>query len=179
MSAGQADQAETTLKDALAKIPGDGTLSLSLAGLMERSNRIEDAIKIYEAQLAATPDAGVIINNLASLLADYRTDQASLDRAYQISRRLESIAIPQYKDTLGWIAYRRGEYDRAADLLKAVVKDLPNEPIARYHLAMTLVALKRNEDAKSEFDAARKLLKDGDPMVAKIDAEVAKIKNTP
>ena len=179
LSAGQADQAEATLKDALTKIPGDGTLSLSLAGLMERSNRMEDAIKIYEAQFAATPDAGVIINNLASLLADYRTDQASFDRAYQISRRLESIAIPQYKDTLGWIAYRRGEYDRAADLLKAVVKDLPNEPIARYHLGMTLVALKRNEDAKSEFDAARKLLKDGDPLVTKIDAEVAKITNTP
>jgi hypothetical protein len=44
---------------------------------------------------------------------------------------------------------------------------------------MTLVALKRNEDAKSEFDAARKLLKDGDPLVTKIDAEVAKITNTP
>ena len=170
MAHGQLDVAEATLRDAIKRIPGDAALALALAGLFERSNRIDEAIAVYEEQYKLTPDALVIVNNLASLLADYRSDQASLDRAHEITRRLESIAVPHFKDTLGWIAYRRGEYQAALNLLKDAAAQMPKQALTRYHLAMTFLALKRNKDAAENFNAALALLKEGDPLMKQVVA---------
>jgi Tfp pilus assembly protein PilF len=170
MATGKRDIAETTLRDARTRIPGDASLALTLAGLYERTNRIDEAIAVYEEQYKATPEALVIVNNLGSLLADFRTDQASLDRAHEITKRLEDIAVPHFKDTLGWIAYRRGDYQAALSLLKDASVQMPNQPLTRYHLAMTFLALKRNKDAAEHFNAALALLKDGDPLRSQVVA---------
>ncbi len=179
MSKGQLDIAEATLREAQKNNPGDAALALALAGVFERSNRIDDAIAIYEEQYKATPDALIIVNNLASLLADYRSDQASLDRAHEITRRLESIAVPHFKDTMGWIAYRRGEYQAALNLLKDATAELPNLALPRYHLAMTFAALKRNKDAAEHFQTAKALLKEGDPLLKQIAAGLDSAKAQP
>jgi len=60
----------------------------------------------------------VVANNLASLLTAHRTDDASLDRAYRIARRLRGIDVPAFQDTYGWIAHRRGDYAEALDYLR-------------------------------------------------------------
>ena len=179
MSQGKLETAEATLRDAGKRIPGDPALALALAGMYERANRIDDAIAVYEEQYKVTPNALVIVNNLASLLADYRSDQVSLDHAYEITRRLESIAVPHFKDTLGWIAYRRGDFSAALNLLKDATAQLPNQALPRYHLAMTFVALKRNKDAAEQFNAALALLKEGDPLLKQVTAGLDSAKAQP
>ena len=173
-SRGNREAGEATLRDGRKHSPRDPSLALALAGLLEQDQRIDEAIAVYEEQIAATPNALIIINNLASLLADHRSDQASLDRADQIAQRLRGVTIPHFKDTLGWIAYRRGEYQEALSQLKDAVAQLPNQPLIKYHLAMTYVALKQSDNALEQFNAAKALIKQGDPLIAQIDAGLEK-----
>ena len=172
VAAGEAGEA--ALRNGRKHNPRDPSLALALAGLLEQDKRIDEAIAIYEEQVAATPNALIIVNNLASLLADHRGDQASLDRANHIAQRLRGVTIPHFKDTLGWIAYRRGEYQEALNQLKDAVTQLPDQPLIKYHLAMTYVALEQVDNALEQFNAAKALLKKGDPLFAQIDAGLDK-----
>jgi len=43
---------------------------------------------------------------------------ASLDRAYTIAAGLRKAQVPQFKDTLGWVHYQRGEHKAALPLLR-------------------------------------------------------------
>jgi tetratricopeptide (TPR) repeat protein len=83
----------------------------------------------------------IVANNLASLLSDYRSDNASLEKAYALAQSLRKSEVPQFKDTLGWVHYKRGDYKSAAPLLEEAVSALPNAALARYHLGMTYVAM--------------------------------------
>lgn len=168
-------EAEATLRRGRDKLPGDFGIGLALADILQQKNDIEGAIAIYEAQLRAAPDALIVINNLASLLADYRTDPASLDQALQLSKRLESVDVPQFKDTVGWVAYRGGDYAAALRNLEAAVEKLPDLALVHYHLAMTYLALKRPADARARFALAEAKLTGGDPLKEKIIAALASV----
>ena len=67
----------------------------------------DGAISEYQELLKQQPGSLVIINNLASLLADHRTDKASLEQAQSLVGRLQGAQIAQFKDTLGWVYDRR------------------------------------------------------------------------
>jgi len=169
-------EAEAVLRSGHEKLPGDAGLGLGLAGMLESRQDIEGAIAIYEKQLAATPNALVIANNLASLLADYRSDADSLERAQTVARVLEAVDVPQFQDTLGWIAYRRGEYRNAASRLEQAAAKLPKNALVRYHLGMTYAALKRPEDARKEFAEATANASNDKALLDKIAAAQAELK---
>ena len=79
------------------------------AGLLEQKGDIDGAIAAYEALYAKDSGSPVLANNLASLLASYRDDPASLERAFAIARRLRGTDVPYFQDTYGWILHRRGD----------------------------------------------------------------------
>ena len=58
------------------------------------------AIAQYEAILKDQPNSLVAINNLVSLLLDYRSDKESLDRAFSLADALKNSNVPQFQDTL-------------------------------------------------------------------------------
>jgi cellulose synthase operon protein C len=175
LSQNQVSQAEAVLRSGREKVPSDFNTNYLLAGLLESKNDTDGAIAIYEDQLKLTPDALIIVNNLASLLADYRTDPASLDSAKQLAQRLVAIDLPQFKDTIGWVAYRSGDYRNALLNLEQAAEKLPTIALIKFHLGLTYVALKRNADAKDQFAKADVLLKDKDPLKEKIREAVAAI----
>ena len=175
LSQGKAPQAEAVLLQGRQKLPSDLSINLSLASVREMKNDIEGAISIYEEQLRLYPDGPIIINNLASLLAEYRSDAASLTRSVQLSKRLATVDVPQFIDTVGWVAYRSGDYRAALTNLETASVKLPDLALVKYHLAMTYVALKRKPDAKREFGKALSLLKDPDPLQEKIRVAIASL----
>ncbi|HUQ38257.1 MAG TPA: tetratricopeptide repeat protein [Aestuariivirga sp.] len=175
LSQSQALEAKAVLNAGRAKVPNDLAINLLLAGLFELKYETEKAIAIYEEQLKATPDAVIVINNLASLLADYRTDPQSLERAHQLAQRLEAVDIPSFKDTVGWVAFRKGDYRNALLNLEQAAEKLPDIALIKYHLAMTYLALKRNSDAKDQLAKAEALLKGDDPLKEKIRVAFASL----
>jgi len=117
--------------------PGSPQLLIGLAGVRERQQDYDAAIALYQQVLEKQPGNAISINNLAALLADHRNDDASLDRAAELSKKLEETNQPAFLDTAGWVYYRRGDYDKALEVLQRVVEQAPEVPVFRYHLGMT------------------------------------------
>ena len=164
------DDALRIVRAGLEQQPQSLSLRLSLAGLLQAKGKYEAAIAEYETLLKEQPGSMIVANNLASLLADHRTDKASLDRASALAALLAKSQIPQFRDTLGWVAFQRANYMTAISLLEDAIAALPNDPLVRYHLGMSYLAAKQDVKAKEQFDKARAL--------APTDADLSKKINT-
>lgn len=152
--------AEQVLRQGLKKQPQNLLLRLTLAGLLERTEQFDVAIKEYERMLELRPGSPVLTNNLASLLAEHRSDAASLERAYALAKRFKTSPVPHFKDTLGWTHFRRGEYDPAVILLKEARDGAPELALIRYHLGRAYLALGQTDLAREEFTKALELSDD-------------------
>ena len=91
------------------------------------------------------------INNLVSLLLDYRSDKASLDRAFSLADALKNSNVPQFQDTLGWAQYRQGDFKDAIATLEAAAAKLPNLAAVHYHLGMSYAADGQPEKAAEQL----------------------------
>jgi tetratricopeptide (TPR) repeat protein len=148
------DEALNILRAGLRELPSNVILHIALAGIFERTEDYEAAISEYEYVLSQQAKSLVAANNLASLLLDHRTDAASLERAQTLVARLPKSQVPQFKDTLGWAAYRRGDFQAAAALLKEAAAALPDVALIHYHLGMNYIAIGQGAMASKEFELA-------------------------
>jgi cellulose synthase operon protein C len=144
----------------LQSLPGDFGLRLARASTLEALGKMEDAISIYEALLTEQPNAVIVANNLASLLADNRKDPASLRRAYDIAQRFRSTDLPLVKDTVGWTMHLEGKHKEADELLKSASTQVPDLAVIQYHYGMNLLAL-------NNVPAARQALRRSLDLAAK------------
>ena len=164
------DDALKIIQAGLKQLPKSFALHLTLAGVLEAKGDYEAAITEYESMLKDQPDSLIVANNLASLLADHRTDKASLEKASSLATILTKSQVPQFKDTLGWIAYLRGDYANAMSLLQAAVTNLPNNALVHYHLGMSYRAAGQEANASEQFKKARELAPNDAELKKKIDA---------
>ncbi len=153
----QKEAADQTIQAGLVAIPKDFSLMLTQAGLYEESNRIDDAIKVYEDMLKQRPDAEIVSNNLASLLLDSRTDQSSIERAYALAKSAKDSPTPQFIDTFGWASYKVGKFDDAEKALKQAIEKMPDTAVFHYHLAKIYIAKSEQDLAKQSLQKAVKL----------------------
>jgi tetratricopeptide (TPR) repeat protein len=148
------DAAQNTIRDGLKQQPDSEILHLMLANTLELKGNFEGAIAEYESIRDRDPRSLVAANNLASLLADHRTDQASLERAQSVATVLRKSPVPQFKDTVGWISYLKGDYSSAIPLLEEAVTALPNRAVVHYHLGMVYIATNKLDKAAEQLNAA-------------------------
>ena len=136
----------------------------------EMKGDIPKARETYEKVLAINPRFGAAANNLAWIYSEHGGDK---DKALQLAQTAKEIMPddPRVADTLGWILYKRGIYQRALALLKESASKLGNNPQVQYHLGMAYQqagektaareALRAAVESKAEFpgkDEARKAL---------------------
>ena len=162
------DQASKTLQEGLRELPDNLNLKLTYAAVMIEIKDYDGAIARYESILKDKPDVPVAINNLASLLLDYRTDKGSLDRAYSLTEGLKGSNVPQFQDTVGWAQYLRGDFKTAVITLEGAQGRLPNLASIRYHLAMSYMATGQTGKASEQLKAALQLEPDGSALKDKI-----------
>ena len=147
-------KAREVVQAGLKENPDNMLLRLSSAGLMELAGEVDAAIAEYEKILLSDPSSLVASNNLASLLADNRDDKASLSRAQALATALRKSPVPQFKDTIGWVSYRQGDYKAATPLLEEAAAALPGQPLIRYHLGMSYMAAGAPDKASEQFKLA-------------------------
>jgi tetratricopeptide (TPR) repeat protein len=147
------DEALKVTNAGLKQQPDNFALHLALASILEQSGNYDGAIAEYESLLSKDSGSMVVANNLASLLADHRTDKASLDRAGQLATMLQKSPLPQFKDTLGWVRYREGDYKAALPLLDDAATALLN-PLVHYHLGMAYLSTGQSAKAAEQFKLA-------------------------
>ena len=173
---GKIEQALKIVEAGLQQQPNNFSLLLSKAALLEVSGQFENAITQYQSMLKDQPGSMIIANNLASLLADHRNDKESLAQASSLAALLKNSDIPQFKDTLGWIAYLQGDYTSAISLLEDAAKKLPNYALIQYHLGMSYLAAGQDATASERFKKALELAPNDAGLKAKVDAA---LKNRP
>jgi len=149
-------------KKGIDKSKGALELVDDLARLYHHEGQHEQVLALYEESYKQHPDSPVAINNLASYLSDFSTAPDSLQRAATLAEPLLKTNNPNMLDTVGWIAYKQGNYDKAKEQLLKVLEMLPDSAISNYHLGM--IYFKQNDtvkareylqkavDKKAEFD---------------------------
>jgi len=156
------EEAIKLIRGAIKEQPDLVGLHFVLAGLLERTGDYEAAISEYDYLLNRDPDNMVVVNNLASLLSDHRSDAASAERAQSLAARLRKSPIPQFKDTLGWVRYRQHDYKAAVPLLEEAVRGLPDQVSVRYHLGMGYISIGEMAKASEQLKKALDLAPTGD-----------------
>ena len=152
------DEIARLLDQALQANPEAPDLLWAKASSMQAQGDIEGAIGVYEALYERNSTSVIIANNLASLLATFRRDEESLNRAARIARRLRDTEVPAFQDTYGWIQYRTGNYQEALNYLEPAAASLTEDGTVQYHLGATLAALDRRDEALDQLRKALPML---------------------
>ena len=154
---GQADEAIRILSQAAAVNTSSEETHILMASILAGQGNVDAAIQAYETVLRMNPRNVFSANNLASLLVDYKGDQASLERAFALSRDFEKDAPhPLFLDTLGWVRFKMGHQDQALRLLKAAAAKAPDMPTLNYHLGSALFESGLKSEAKAYLTKALK-----------------------
>jgi tetratricopeptide (TPR) repeat protein len=134
---------------------------MQLATIQERLKHFDAARDAYEKVLTVAPNVPLALNNLAVLYSEHF---GQLDKAYDLATKAKEAANnPHIADTLGWILFKRGNYNGALPLLQDGAAKLPTLPEIQFHLGMTYYmlgeegpardALQRAVDAPADFPA--------------------------
>ena len=88
------------------------------------------------------------------LLATYKTDQHSLDRARDMSAPFATADDPNLVDTYGWVRFKLGDLNEALPALEHAVDRLPDSKVMRYHLAMAELKSGQRDKAVTDLQTA-------------------------
>ncbi len=175
---GETGAAEEVLDEALAALPESLRLHWARAGLLERAGDIAGALTVYEGLYSRHSDVPVIANNYASMLSMLHADDpASVERAYDVARRLRGVEVPPFQDTYGWIAFLRGDLDDALAHLEPAAAALADDPAVQFHLGMTYAALGRSGEARDLFTRVQEMVPTGERphFMDRLEAELARL----
>jgi tetratricopeptide (TPR) repeat protein len=154
LARGDTNSAIEVLQRGLNVNPGDQVLSEALAEAYQRTGDNDKAIAEYEKILNKRPNDEVAANNLASLLTEAKGDQASLQRALELSKRFENATNPSFLDTAGWVYFKLGQLDRALPLLQKAAATAPQIPAIQYHLGLAFYQRGDMKSAKTHLQRA-------------------------
>lgn len=164
---GENGQALESYEKAIKRNPDARSLRFARSFLLERINRVDEAIVALSALLEEEPDDPIALNALGYTLAD-RTDE--FDRAFKlISRALEQVPNDAaIIDSMGWVHYRLGNYDQALEYLNRAY-ELTGDPEVAAHLGEVLWVVGKTDDAKVIWEGALGEDPDHEKLRATID----------
>jgi tetratricopeptide (TPR) repeat protein len=165
----QTENEVTTYKTGLNHMRDEASairLLFALGAAYERTDRVEEAIEVFEELIAQVPDNAEALNFLGYMLADRgeRLEYAKdlIERALQVSP--ENAA---FLDSYGWVAYRLGSFQEAVEYLnRAVVLD--NDPVIFDHLGDAYRATGDIEQAQKWWRKALELSPDDEKIKEKL-----------
>jgi tetratricopeptide (TPR) repeat protein len=153
-------QAVSQLQGLLAKNPNNAPELMMLALVYQQMNDFPKARNAYEKLVAIAPNFVPALNNLAYL---YTEQLINLDKAYDLARRARELAGQDASvgDTLGWVLYKKGDYQQALPILQESAGKAVDNPEIQFHLGLTAymmgqadlarVALKKAAGAAKDF----------------------------
>lgn len=137
----------------LAKKPDDAR-ALLLSGLIyDQLKDSNNARAAYEKVLSLTPNAVAALNNLAYIYGEKLND---LPKAGELAQKARALAPsdPSVLDTLGWILYKQGDFQQAAEILGQSAAKNPDSAEIAFHLGMAQYMMGRSELARSALEKA-------------------------
>jgi len=141
--------------------------ALSLAMLYEQKGRVEDASRLLDELLSKSGGAPAVMNDLAYLYAEYRTDPKDLEKAANLAA--QAIAKqpdnPSFLDTAAWVSFKRNDLDAAWYRIKSALNLKPDAGSLNLHAAV--IANTRGEKQEASRYLEKALQENLDPVSRK------------
>ncbi len=111
---------------------------------------------VYEKALEKQPNLWIAANDLAYLLSEYGTSKTDLEKALQLAGQAQKARPDDAAvlDTLGWVYYKQGDSNRAADFIARALSKNSENTVIMYHLGMAYYKLGRMAEAKEQLRKA-------------------------
>ena len=174
----QSQQAVATFEEALheAQLEEDADFVnakfyFNYGAAAEQAGLYDKAADLLRKSIALDPDnSAEIFNYLSYMWADHNMN---LDEAETMIRRaLQSEPNnASYLDSLGWVQFRKGQFDRALNNLLQAAKTAPREdPVVFEHIGDTYLKLNRSREALEAWQKALSLDPKNKNLADKIQA---------
>ncbi len=167
------NDAKATLRQGINSAAEPLELVADLVALYHQDKEQQKIIDLYEEMMKKKPDSLNLLNNFASYLADYGNSDETLVRAAKLVEPYVETTDPYLMDTVAWIAYKQGNYEKASQLLLKTIELTPESAVSHYHLGMTYFKQGDKIHAKESLQKAIKLAEDFNGL-----AEAKEILNT-
>jgi tetratricopeptide (TPR) repeat protein len=150
------DKAIGEFENGLKLDPKSISLHTIVGMLMESRNMKDKAELHYREAIKLDPQTPVANNNLAWLLAE---SGVKLDEALRLAQTADEKMPnnPNVKDTMGWIYYKKGAYQLAADLFEQLTMKVPDRSVYQYHLGLSYYKMGDRDKARSALGQALRL----------------------
>lgn len=168
--------AEPEKRAQLFSIAGDAYLRMSDFQKAAQSN--QEALRLI-------PNNPTFMNNLGYTYAEMTTDPQILQKALQLTTDAVELARKQgypeheqgiFLDSLGWVRFKMGEFDKAVSILAQAAEMSPGEPEIHFHLARAYEA--KGDLEKAYVQLQRAVQSDPQhPQIAQMRKELEKIQS--
>jgi tetratricopeptide (TPR) repeat protein len=150
---GQEEQCRNTFVRALEEYPEDEQVLYDYGLFLDYIGEQDPALEIMERIITMNSEHAGALNYIGYTWADKKEN---LPEALQyISRAAKLKPDNGYiRDSLGWVHYQQGEYEKARDVLETAVELTPDDPAILDHLAETYLALRLPEKARETWRKA-------------------------
>lgn len=148
-------------EDYLEKYPESEQIIYSLAVTHFYNGSENLSISVMKSLLDINPDHADALNFIGYTYADMG---ANLDEAEMMIRKaLELSPDSGYiVDSLGWLYYQRGQYDKAMELIERASGMTPDDAVIKEHLGDVYLQKNNKIDALKSYRRALELLESGD-----------------
>ncbi len=162
------------LSDAEAQFPDNPQIQYFLGSFFDKVGDKEESMRRMRRVLELNEDHSQAMNFLAYTMAELSVD---LDEAEDYALRALEIK-PQdafYMDTLGWVYYKKGEYEKAIQYLEVAFKLEPEESVIAQHLGDAYYKFNLPAKAVKYYQHALKHEKDENEQ-SKLQRKLASVK---
>jgi tetratricopeptide (TPR) repeat protein len=150
---GDIERATDLYREAAKTAPADAEAAYGLGYGLLKIGRLDEAARIFRTVLELDPKSAVGRNALAFIFAESGESLGTAERLAVEALEIDPARSAYWKDTLGWVRYRRGKHDDALESLRNAQRELPLDDAAtraenEYHLGSVLASMGRKEEAK-------------------------------
>lgn len=149
IEAGRPEDALGVMKTALAEQPDDVSLAYDTAMIAQNVGHFEETESILKDILSDDPDHVQAGNALAYLWVTRDMNLPEARRLLEHAYRLSPVD-PYVLDSMGWLCFKEGRYDQAAEFTLASLKRLFDVEVA-CHLVEILAVSGRDHEAEKLF----------------------------
>lgn len=160
--------AEKTALEGIGRFPRNADLHYVHGSILEKMNRFEDSVKSMKTVLEIDPQNADALNFIGYSYADR---DIHLDQAEQMIVQALKIKPDNgyILDSLGWLHFRKNNYDSALKHLKRALELLPDDPNVMEHLGDVHLKIGQEKEALGYYRKAMKIDPDNRLLKKKLD----------
>ncbi len=148
------EDAEAVLRQGLSNVTEKNKLYFRLGIVYDKWGKKEDSIEMMRTVIRLDPKDANALNYLGYTYADLGKNLDEAERLVQeaLKHKPEDGYII---DSLGWVYYKKGNYEKALEILEKAVSLVPDDPTILEHLGDAYIKL---NDKKKALDIYKKSL---------------------